>query len=66
MIAVGVMAVIALGLLEPANIAVPVELKKPRPNPAVIERLMQRFAHCPGITGLLQIATFVIMTRLAS
>ena len=66
MIAVGVMAVIALGLLEPANIAVPVELKKPRPNPAVIERLMQRFVHCPGITGLLQIATFVIMTRLAS
>ena len=33
-IVVGVMAVIALGLLEPANIAVLVELKKPRPNPA--------------------------------
>ena len=32
-IVVGVMAVIALGLLEPANIAVLVELKKPRPNP---------------------------------
>src|SRR3954452_16873701 len=29
---VGGMAVIALGLLEPANIAVLVELKKPRPN----------------------------------
>ena len=34
MIVVGVMAVIALGLLEPANIAVLIELKKPRPNPA--------------------------------
>ena len=33
MIVVGVMAVIALGLLEPANIAVLIELKKPRPNP---------------------------------
>ena len=33
-IIVGVMAVLALGLLEPANIAVLVELKKPRPNPA--------------------------------
>ena len=36
-IVVGAMAVIALGLLEPANIAVLTELKKPRPNPAVIE-----------------------------
>jgi hypothetical protein len=42
-IVVGCMAVIALGLLEPANIAVLVELKKPRPNPAVIDRLMKRF-----------------------
>ena len=66
MIVVGVMAVIALGLLEPANIAVLVELKKPRPNPAVIERLMKRFVYCSGITGMMQIATFVIMTRLAS
>ena len=32
-IVVGVMAVLALGLLEPANIAVLFELKKPRPNP---------------------------------
>ena len=39
-IVVGVMAVIALGLLEPANIAVLFELKKPRPEPGVIERLM--------------------------
>ena len=47
-IVVGVMAVLALGLLEPANIAVLVELKKPRPNPAVIERLMKRFIYCAG------------------
>src|SRR6202011_5939511 len=44
-IVVGVMAVIALGLLEPANIAVLTELKKRRPNPAVIERLMKRFMY---------------------
>jgi hypothetical protein len=66
MIVVGVMAIVALGLLEPANIAVLVELKKPRPNPAVIERLMKRFIYAAGITGLMQIATFVIMTKLAS
>src|ERR687895_812415 len=39
-IVVGVMAIIALGLLEPANVAVLVELKKERPNPAVIQRPM--------------------------
>jgi hypothetical protein len=65
-IIVGVMAVIALGLLEPANIAVLVELKKRRPNPAVIERLMKRFIYSAGILGALQVATLVIMTRLAS
>jgi hypothetical protein len=57
---------VALGLLEPANIAVLIELKKPRPNPQVIERLMKRFIYSAGITGLMQIATFVIMTKLAS
>jgi hypothetical protein len=65
-IVVGVMAVIALGLLEPANIAVLTELKKPQPNPAVIERLMKRFIYCAGILGIMQVATFVIMTKVAT
>jgi hypothetical protein len=65
-IVVGVMAVIALGLLEPANIAVLFELKKPRPNPQVIERLMKRFIYTAGVLGVLQVATYVIMTKLAS
>jgi len=63
---VGVMAVIALGLLEPANIAVLFEMRKERPNPAVIERLMRRFIYTAGITGVMQVATLVIMTRLAT
>jgi hypothetical protein len=63
-IVVGVMAVIALGLLEPANIAVLIELKKPRPNPHVIETLMKRFIYTAGVTGVMQIATLVIMTKL--
>jgi hypothetical protein len=66
MIVVGVMSVLALGLLEPANIAVLVELKKRRPNPEVIEKLMKRFIYCAGILGLMQVATLVIMTKLAS
>jgi hypothetical protein len=65
-IVVGVMAVIALGLLEPANIAVLTELKKPEPNPAVIERLMKRFIYTAGATGLMQVATLVIMTKLTA
>jgi hypothetical protein len=65
-IVVGVMAVIALGLLEPANIAVLTELKKPQPNPAIIERLMKRFIYSAAVTGAMQVATLVIMTRVAS
>jgi hypothetical protein len=65
-IVVGVMAILALGLLEPANVAVLFELKKPRPNPQVIERLMKRFIYCAGVLGLMQVATLVIMTKLAS
>ena len=63
---VGVMAVIAIGLLEPANIAVLFELRKPQPNPTVIEKLMRRFILTAGITGAMQIGTLIIMTRLAS
>ena len=66
MIVVGVMAVIALGLLEPANIAVLIELKKPRPNPMVIEKLMKRFIYAAGVLGVMQVATLVIMTKLGS
>jgi hypothetical protein len=65
-IVVGVMAVIALGVLEPANVAVLFELKKPRPDPAVIGRLMKRFIYTAGITGAMQVATLVIMTKVAT
>ena len=65
-IVVAIMAVIALGLLEPANVAVLFELKKPQPNPLVIARLMRRFIMTAGITGALQIITLLIMTKLAS
>jgi hypothetical protein len=63
---VGVMAVIALSYLEPANIAVLFELRKPQPDGLVIEKLMKRFVYTAGITGAMQVATLIIMTRLAS
>jgi hypothetical protein len=65
-IIVGVMAILALGMLEPANIAVLFELKKRRPDPQVIEHLMKRFIYCAGVLGLMQVATMVIMTKLGS
>jgi hypothetical protein len=65
-VVVGVMALIAIGILEPANLAVLFELKKPRPDGQLIGRLMRRFVYCAGITGAMQIATLVIMTWLAT
>jgi len=65
-VVVGVMAVIALGVLEPANIAVLFEMRKPQPNGEVIAKLMKRFIYVAGITGLMQVATLVIMTRVAT
>ncbi len=66
MIVVAVMAVVALGVLEPANLAVLFELRKPVPDGAVIGRLMRRFIYSAGITGAMQVATLLIMTRLAT
>ncbi len=65
-IVVGVMTVIALGVLEPANLAVLFELRKPEPDGALVGKLMRRFTYTAGITGLMQIATLVIMTRIAT
>ena len=60
------MAVIALGVLEPANLAVLVEMRKARPDGQIIARLMKRFIYTAGITGLMQVATLIIMTRVAT
>jgi hypothetical protein len=65
-VVVALMAVIALGLLEPANVAVLFELRKARPDGAVIARLMRRFIVTAGVTGALQVATLIIMTRVAT
>jgi hypothetical protein len=32
----------------------------------VIQRLMKRFLYCAGVLGVMQVATFVIMTKIAS
>ena len=65
-IVVGIMAVVAIGILEPANLTVLFELKKPQPDGQLIARQMKRFVYTAGITGAMQVATLVIMTYLAS
>jgi hypothetical protein len=65
-IVVGVMAIIALGLLEPANLAVLFEMRKAEPDGQRIGKLMRVFIYTAGLTGLLQVATIVIMTKIAS
>jgi hypothetical protein len=65
-IVVGVMSLIAIGVLEPANLAVLFELKKPHPDGELIGRLMRRFVYTAGITGVMQVATLIIMTRIAT
>jgi hypothetical protein len=65
-VVVAVMAVVAIGILEPANLAVLFELKKPQPDGELIARLMKRFIYTAGITGAMQVATLVIMTRVAT
>ncbi len=66
MIIVGALAVVAIGILEPANIAVLFELRKEHPNGERIGRLMKRFLYTAGITGVLQAGILVIMTRIAT
>jgi hypothetical protein len=65
-IVVGVMTVVALGILEPANLAVLFELRKPRPDGELVGKLMRRFAYTAGVTGLMQLAILIIMTRIAT
>ncbi len=65
-VVVGVMSVVALGLLEPANLAVLFELRKPHPDGQLVGRLMRRFVYAAGVTGAMQVATLVIMSRLAT
>ena len=62
---VGVMNIVALGVNAPTNLAVLFELRKPNPDLERIGRLMKRFIYSAAILGLMQLATLIIMARLA-
>jgi hypothetical protein len=65
-IVVGLMALIAYGVMEPANILVLLELRKPQPNGALIARSMRNFIYSTAAVGVLQISIAIIMTRIAT
>jgi hypothetical protein len=66
LIVVALLAVIAYAFLEPANIVVLIELRKPEPNGLLIAKMMQRFLYTAGILGVLQLSMIMIMVRLAT
>jgi hypothetical protein len=66
LIVVALLAIIAYVFLEPANIVVLTELRKPEPNGLLIGRMMQRFVYTAGILGVLQLSMIVIMVRLTT
>ena len=59
-----ILAVLAYTYLEPANIIVLLELRKPEPNGPLIGKMMRRFLYTAGVLGILQISIVVIMVRL--
>jgi hypothetical protein len=65
-VVVGIMSLVALGVNEPANLAVLFELRKPKPDFELIGRLMQRFVYSAGVLGVMQVSILIIMTRVAS
>ena len=66
LIVVAFLAIIAYAFLEPANIVVLMELRKPEPNGLLIGRMMRRFLYTAGVLGILQLSIIVIMVRLAT
>jgi hypothetical protein len=65
-VVVAVMALIALAILEPANLVILLELRRPQPRGEIIGTLMKRFIYTSGVTGAMQVATLILMTRLAT
>jgi hypothetical protein len=42
------------------------EMRKSSPDGEVIGTLMKRFVYTAGVTGVMQVATLIIMTRVAT
>jgi hypothetical protein len=63
---VAILALTAFAVLLPANIGVLLELRKPQPDGQTIARLMSRYTVCTAVQGCMQVATLIVMTRIAT
>lgn len=63
---VAVLALTAFAVLLPANVGVLSELRKEQPDGQRIQRLMSRYTACTAVQGVMQIATLLVMTRIAT
>jgi hypothetical protein len=63
---VAVLALTAFAVLLPANVGVLLELRKEQPDGARIAKLMSRYTACTAIQGCMQVATLIVMTRIAT
>jgi Domain of unknown function (DUF4149) len=63
---VAILALTAFAVLLPANLGVLLELRKPQPDGQAIARLMRRYTACTAVQGCMQVATLIVMTRIAT
>ncbi|HLX31138.1 MAG TPA: hypothetical protein VKR79_00055 [Gaiellaceae bacterium] len=63
---VAVLAMTAFAVLLPANVGVLSELRKEQPDGQRIQKLMARYTACTAVQGCMQIATLIVMTRIAT
>jgi hypothetical protein len=63
---VAVLALTAFAVLLPANVGVLTELRKDQPDGQRIQKLMARYTACTAVQGVMQIATLIVMTRIAT
>jgi hypothetical protein len=61
-----VMTIQGFGILLPTNLRVYFEMRKPQPDGAQIGRWMHRYVRVVAIQGVLQLATILVMARLAT
>lgn len=60
---VAILTVQGLGILLPTNFFVYFEMRKERPDPQRIGRLMQRYMYAVTFQGMMQVAILVIMAK---
>ena len=58
-----VLAIQGLGILLPSNLRVYFEIRKDRPDPAKVQRIMRSYFSTTAIQGTLQIAMIAIMVK---